>query len=97
MMTDRDLVAGTAELEKLAAELDSGTHHAQMVTAQGRRPYLRVVCRDAPIMLAYIYAEPADDGAPWFWWGWAERIAPVADIPAAARKIEQVLHAVDTR
>jgi hypothetical protein len=29
-----------------------------------------------------------------FWWSWDERIAPIADPPAAARKISSALQAI---
>jgi len=88
--------ARTDDLEKLAAEI-AGAYEARLVTPEGRRPHLRVTNRGAPILREHIYAGPADGEAWWFWFGWAERIAPVADIAAAARRIEQVLRAVETR
>jgi hypothetical protein len=30
----------------------------------------------------------------WFWWSWAERIAPVSDVTTAAGKVATVLGAV---
>jgi len=89
--------ARTDDLEKLAAELNGKDYKVTLFTAEGRRPCLQVANRRATVLNELIYAGPADDEAWWFWFGWAERITPVADIAAAARNIEQVLRAVDSR
>ena len=90
-MTESDSV-GTAALEKLATELDGQTYVAQLVTPQGRRPYLHVRNRSAGVLTENVYA-----GDGFYWWGWAERIAPVADVAGAAAAIMRVLRALDTR
>lgn len=84
--------AGMAELEKLAAELDGLTYAARLVTPQGRRPYLHVRNRAAGVLTENVYA-----GDGFFWWGWAERIASVAEVATAAQIIRRVLRALDTR
>ncbi len=84
--------AGTAELEKLAAELDGQAYEARLVTPHGRRPYLHVRNRAAGVLTENIYAS---DG--FYWWGWAERIAPVAEVSGAAAVIMRVLRALDAR
>jgi hypothetical protein len=38
-----------------------------------------------------IYAAPAVDGSWWFWWSWADRIAPVEDVEATTFKVHYVL------
>jgi hypothetical protein len=38
-----------------------------------------------------IYAAPAAAGSWWFWWSWADRIAPIGDVETAAFKIAYVL------
>ncbi len=86
---------GTADLEKLAAELNGQQYAVTLVTAAGRRPHLAVTNRRALQLTENIYAGAADDGAWWFYWGWAERIAPVADLAAAAAAIAKVLRVVD--
>jgi hypothetical protein len=48
--------------------------------------------RRAGILKENIYA-----GDGWFWFGWAERVAAITDVAAAAEKIARVLRAVDTR
>jgi hypothetical protein len=88
---------GTAELEKLAAELDGKAYAVTLVTAAGRRPCLSITNRQAVQLTEFIYAAPADDGASWFWWGWAQRIALVTDLPAAAAAVDRVLRIMGDR
>jgi hypothetical protein len=75
-------------LEKLAAELDGPTFEAQVVTGHGQPPFLHVRNRDASMLNEDIYAV-----RDWFWFGWAECIAPLDDVAAAAHRIAYVLHA----
>ncbi len=82
---------GAAELEKLAAELDGRVYAVTLVTSAGRRPCLSITNRQATQLTEYIYAAPADDGAWWYWWGWAQRIVPVADLTGAVAAIDRVL------
>jgi hypothetical protein len=89
-MTGSD-TSGTAELEKLAAELDGRAYVIILETGQGKRPHLSVTNRDTAQRTEFVYAAPADDGAWWFWWGWAQRIAPADDVPAAAAAVGRVL------
>ena len=89
-MTGSD-TAGTAELEKLAGELDGKAYVITLETAAGRRPCLSIANRRTMQRTEFIYAAPADDQAWWFWWGWAQRIAPVADLTAAAVAVDRVL------
>jgi hypothetical protein len=81
-----------AELEKLAAELDGQIYEARVVAHAGRRPFVYVRNRAADVLTENIYA-----GDGWFWWGWAERIADVSDVAAAAEAVARVLRAVDPR
>jgi hypothetical protein len=78
-------------LERLAAELPASEYHARLVIAAGRRPHLHVRNRSAGMLAEDVLVE-----ADWFWYSFAERIAPVTDVPAAARKIARVLRAVDS-
>ncbi|SRR6266536_2078911 len=80
------------ELQMLAAEINCGDYEARLVATTGSRPHLRVRNRHAGVLRENIYA-----GDGWFWFGWAERVAPVTDVTGAARKITQVLRAVDVR
>ena len=86
MADERDLAAGAADLEKVANELDGQTYVCTLVTGGGRRPALQVTDRAAMQRAEYIYSDGTD-----FFWGWAQRIAPVSDLPAAAAAIDRVL------
>jgi hypothetical protein len=77
---------GTADLEKLAAELDGQAYAVTLVTAQGRRPCLSITNRRAVQLTENIYSD-----GEWFWWSWAQRIAPVAEVAAAAAAVGRVL------
>jgi hypothetical protein len=76
-------------LESLAAELPAGEYQARLVVATDRRPRLHVRNRCAGVLAEDVVVE-----AGWFWYSFAERIAPVTDVPAAAGKIARVLRAV---
>jgi len=80
-------VADATSLERLAAKLDGNEYSTVIVSGQ-RVPCLRVVNRRAPQLTEDIYA-----GRGWFWWSWAERLAPSADVAAAATAVSRVLRA----
>ncbi len=90
-MADRNLAAGAAELEKLAAELDGQAYAVTLVTTQGR-PHLHITNRQATQLTERIYS----DGTA-YWWGWAERIADVSDVAAAAAAVSRVLRSIGDR
>jgi hypothetical protein len=77
-------------LESLAAELPAADYHARLVVADGRRPYLHVRNRCAGVLAEDVLVE-----AGWFWYSFAERIAPVTDVAGAAGKIARLLRTVD--
>ncbi len=81
---------GVADLEKLAAELNGGDYEARLVTPQGRRPSVHARNRRAGVLKENIYC-----GDGFYWFGWAERIAPVAEVAEAARIVMRVLRTVD--
>jgi hypothetical protein len=78
--------AGTADLERLAAGLDAQAYAVTLVTSGGSRPRLHVTSRGAKVLTESIYSD-----GEFFWWGWAERIAPVTDPRAAVAAIGRVL------
>jgi hypothetical protein len=82
----RDAAAGEAELEKLAAELDGQAYAVSLVTGGGRRPHLVITNRKALQLTENIYCAEG-----WFWWSWAERIAAVENLAAAAAAVDRVL------
>ena len=79
-------------LEALAADL-SGRGFTATITPDGRYPSVRVVNSTTAQLSEQVYAAPAPDGSVWFWWSWAERIAPAGQPGTAAAKIAQVLAA----
>lgn len=83
---------GVADLEKLAAELDGEQYQARVVAHAGRRPYLHVRNRAAGVLTENVYAD-----STFYWWAWAERIAPVGEVATAAQIIMRVLRALDAR
>ena len=93
-MADVHDPGGAAELERLAAEIDSQIYAVTLVRAQGRRPCLSLTNRRLPQATEFIYAAPGGDDEWWFWWGWAQRICPVADLAGATAAIDRVLQAL---
>jgi hypothetical protein len=80
---------GVSALEDLAGRLDSARFAITLVRSAGRRPHLTVCNRRAVVLTENIYVA---DG--WFWFGWAERIAPVSDLAQAASAVSRVLQLV---
>lgn len=85
-----------AQLGVLAENL-AGRGFVAHVTQAGERACVSVANRSVPQLAETVYAAPAPDGAWWFWWSWADRIAPVSEVETAAFKIAYVLtpHADD--
>jgi hypothetical protein len=89
--------AGSAEsqiacLDALAAELISRGWVARVTTPPGRPVRLLVEDPGDAAMFSYIAAARDDTrGDWWFWFGWAERIAPAATPGAAAEAIAREL------
>jgi hypothetical protein len=79
-----------ADLEKLAAELDGEQYAVNLVAPVNGRPHLRIANRAAAQLTENVYCD-----GDFYWWGWAERIGPVADVAAVAGIIARVLRAVD--
>jgi len=85
----REANSPKAALERLAAALDSRDYATTLLTSHGQTPRLTVVSRLTTALAEDIYA-----GNGWYWWSWAEKLAPIADVPAAARKIATVLRTI---
>jgi len=77
-------------LEALGADLSS-RGFMTMVMEGGGPPCVRVVSRATAQLSENVYAAPAGDGALWFWWSWAERIAPIGHVEMTADKVARVL------
>lgn len=73
-------------LEKLAAELGERGFGTRIHAPEGRVPALTVTNPRASRL-----TETVTTGDGSFWWSWAERIAPVADVGSAADVITRVL------
>jgi hypothetical protein len=76
----------TAALEKLAAELNSRGYDTRLTVHDGQLPWLAVINPAATMLGETVMAY-----AEWFWWPWADRIAPAADVATAADVIVRVL------
>ncbi len=78
-------------LEGLAAELGRHGLITRLITPAGRIPSLHVVNPVVSRLAEDVYAGRSQDGLWWFWWPWAERIAPGDELAAAAVLIARVL------
>jgi hypothetical protein len=87
---------GAAELGQLATVISGaagGVYEAVVSAPAGGRPRLRVRNRAAPVLVEDVFCAAGPGGEWWFWWGWAERIAPAADVAGAAGLVMHVLAA----
>jgi hypothetical protein len=78
-------------LEELAGELGQRGLQTSVMTPAGRVPSLHVVNPAAPRLAEDVYVGRSQEGLWWFWWPWAERIAPGDEISEAATVIAKVL------
>jgi len=79
-------------LEELASRLDRTAYVVSLVATAGRHPHLCISNRHAAQLTEWIYCD-----GQFFYWSWAERIAPVADLASAAAVISGVLRSVGDR
>lgn len=86
-ITDASQAEG--QLGALADNL-SGRGFTARVTRIGRYRCVKVANPAVPQLAETIYLARSD-GAWWFWWSWADRIAQASDIETAAFKIAYVL------
>jgi hypothetical protein len=78
-------------LDALATEMIARGWAAHITTPLGRPVRLFVRDPDDAMMCGYIVAAPDASGNWWYWFGWAERIAPAAMAGAAAHAITTTL------
>ena len=78
-------------LEKLGDELARRGLQVRVALPPGRVPSLYVVNPEARALEEHIYVGCGSDGAWWYWWSWAERIAAADDLNAAAGAVQRVL------
>jgi len=85
-------VTGTARshLEPLAEALSKRGLLASITRIGDGPSFIEAINRDAPDLAESIFAAQTG-GAWWFWWSWAERIAPAEDIEYTADRIAHVL------
>lgn len=81
---DRD---AAGRLGELAGQLGARGYQADLITPPGRRPRLQVRNPDVPMLAEDVYAESG-----WYWYAFAERIAPLSEAATAAARIAHVLH-----
>jgi hypothetical protein len=79
-----------ARLEALAEDLEVRGFAARLVDVGGYAA-VKVKHRVVSQLSETVYAAPAVGGAWWFWWSWADPIAPLSEVHAAAFKITYVL------
>ncbi|MDR2987329.1 MAG: hypothetical protein LBV34_21080 [Nocardiopsaceae bacterium] len=82
-------------LECLAEELDKHGLMTRLMAPPGRVPSLHVVNPVVSRLAEDVYFGRSRDGLWWFWWPWAERIAPGEEHAAAAARIASVLSVID--
>ncbi|MFI0450401.1 hypothetical protein [Actinomadura sp. 6N118] len=85
-VTDTELAA----LEELGQALVRNGHLTMLVTG-GTRPQLEVLHRTEPGRSGTIVCERDTDGEAWFWWTWADRIAPARELDRAAALVDRSL------
>jgi hypothetical protein len=78
------------QLEELAGRLSSEGLCARLDEPHGGPPSLHVLNPEAPAAEEHVIVETPGDEA-WFWWAWAERIAPARDMDTAIIGIRRVL------
>ena len=85
-------VTGTARshLEPLAEALSRRGLLASITRIGDGPSFIEAINRDAPDLAESIFAAETG-GVWWFWWSWAERIAPAKDIEFTAGRIAHVL------
>jgi hypothetical protein len=81
-------------LESLAEELGKYGLKTRLTAPPGRVPSLHVVNPALSRLAEDVYVGRSQDGLWWFWWPWAERIAPGDELAGAAALIARVLSAV---
>ena len=75
-------------LESLAGELGRRGYDTRLITPHGRPPSLTVRNPRARALAETVLAQSG-----WYWYSWAERIAPVDDVTGAAAIVARVLRA----
>lgn len=96
MVTTTDRVVsnsrtGGAYLQALATQLGRAGLSTRLTHPIGRPPTLHVLNPGQPELEEQVMIDQCENGAWWFWWPWAERIAPAAQMGEAAASICRVV------
>ncbi|MEV6981969.1 hypothetical protein AB0M95_12015 [Sphaerisporangium sp. NPDC051017] len=83
-------VTAVAHLQALGDSLQARGLHARVGETSGGIPQLIVVSTAVPTLSEVVFAAQGE-GTWWFWWPWAERIAPVHELPTAVARVCGVL------
>lgn len=79
------------ELDQLSDLLRAKGFKTDLITPPNKRPYLHVCNPHAGAL-----AENIVVAAGWYWYSWAERIAPMNEVASAAERINTVLRTADS-
>jgi hypothetical protein len=82
-----------AHLEALAGQLGRAGLCARITHPIGRPATLHVLNPDQPDLEERVVIDRCENGTWWFWWAWAERIAPAGQMADAAESIRRVVSA----
>lgn len=82
----------TDYLDSLSAALN-GRGHLTMIVTDGPQARLEVLDRATRDGNVTVLCRRGRDGDRWFWWGWADRIAPADDLEHAASVVHRSLRA----
>lgn len=82
--------APSGHLEELASRLSREGIYTWLEEPLGKPPILHVLNPQLPAAEEPVIVESTGDEA-WFWWAWAERIAPARDLDTAVSGIRRVL------
>jgi hypothetical protein len=80
-------------LAGLADELCRLGMTSRLTAPPGRKPRLHVVNPAASMLAEDVLVGRSQDGVWWYWWPWAQRIAPGDQAASAAEQIARVLRA----
>ncbi|MEU8272246.1 hypothetical protein AB0B89_34480 [Sphaerisporangium sp. NPDC049002] len=87
-------LTATAHLHALGEALQGRGLYVRVGATDGGLPQLIVVSTGVPTLSEVIFAAQRQ-GTWWFWWSWAERIAPVDDLSTTEARIRQALTPAD--
>jgi hypothetical protein len=88
-----------SHLEELRQELTGRGWITSLLEQNGRSPALFVQNPDPQVtaLSDHVLVAPLPGGGCWFWWPWASRIAPAAEVTRAADRVTHVLRATVDR